>query len=135
MATTRPVSNSSTTSKSQRQISSGEHELCNSQENLIGNHNSILPTIYITIHGPCYDYISVVHPTLISMPCPHIYYSSTSYPITYPPCIYLKASMPYTCALMSYPKPYSSSPSSMCAPCVHYEETMLLTCFLMSLHL
>ena len=29
------------------QISSGEHELCNSQENLTGNHNSILPTIYI----------------------------------------------------------------------------------------
>ena len=28
-------------------ISSGEHELCNSQENLTGNHNSIPPTIYI----------------------------------------------------------------------------------------
>ena len=29
------------------QISSREHELCNSQENLTGNYNSILPTIYI----------------------------------------------------------------------------------------
>ena len=47
MATTRPISNSSTTSKSQRWISSEEHELCNLQENLTGNHNSILPTIYI----------------------------------------------------------------------------------------
>jgi len=28
-------------------ISSKEHKLCNIQENLIGNHNSILPTIYI----------------------------------------------------------------------------------------
>ena len=47
VATTRPVSNSSTSNKSQRWISSGEHELCNSQENLTGNHNSILLTIYI----------------------------------------------------------------------------------------
>ena len=47
VATTRPVSNSSTSNKSQGQISSGEHELCNSQENLTGNHNSILLTIYI----------------------------------------------------------------------------------------
>ena len=29
------------------EISSREHELCNSQENLTGNYNSILPTIYI----------------------------------------------------------------------------------------
>ena len=28
-------------------ISSREHKLCNSQENLTGNHNSILLTIYI----------------------------------------------------------------------------------------
>jgi len=47
VATTRPVSNSSTSNKSQRRISSGEHELYNPQENLIGNYNSILPTIYI----------------------------------------------------------------------------------------
>ena len=47
------MSNSSTTSKSQGWISSGKHELCNSQENSTGNHNSILPTIYI--HGLCYD--------------------------------------------------------------------------------
>jgi len=30
-----------------RGISSGEHKLCNSQENSTGNYNSILPTIYI----------------------------------------------------------------------------------------
>jgi len=47
VATTRLMSNSSTTSKSLRQISSREHKLCNSQENSTGNHNSILPTIYI----------------------------------------------------------------------------------------
>jgi len=47
VVTTRLMSNSSTTSKSLRQISSGEHELYNSQENSTGNHNSILPTIYI----------------------------------------------------------------------------------------
>ena len=47
VATTRPVSNSSTSNKSQEWISSGKHELCNSQENSIGNHNNILPTIYI----------------------------------------------------------------------------------------
>ena len=47
VATTRPMSNSSTTSKSLRQISSGEHELCNLQENLTKNYNYILPTIYM----------------------------------------------------------------------------------------
>ena len=35
------------TSKSQRQISSGKHELYNSQENSIKNYNHILPTIYM----------------------------------------------------------------------------------------
>jgi len=53
---------------------SKEYELCNLQENSIGNHNSILLTIYITIHGPCYDYTSAVHPTLMFMPCPHVHY-------------------------------------------------------------
>jgi len=48
VATTRPMSNNSTTSKSQRWISSGKHKLYNSQENSTGNYNSILPTIYIT---------------------------------------------------------------------------------------
>ena len=74
MATTRLMSNSSTTSKSQRWISSKEHELCNLQENSTENYNSILPTIYMTIHGLCYDYASAVHPTLMSMPCPHVHY-------------------------------------------------------------
>jgi len=46
VATTRPLSNSSTSNKSHRRISSGEHELCNSQENSIKNYNYILPTIY-----------------------------------------------------------------------------------------
>ena len=45
-----------------------------SQENLIVNHNSILLTIYITIHGPCYNYTSAVCPTLMSMPYPYVYY-------------------------------------------------------------
>ena len=62
------------TSKFQRWISSREHKLCNSQENLTENHNSILPTIYITIHGLCYDYTSAICPTLIYMPCPHVHY-------------------------------------------------------------
>ena len=48
VAITRPMSNNSTTSKSQRQISSGEYKLCNLQENSTGNYNSILLTIYIT---------------------------------------------------------------------------------------
>ena len=132
VATTRPMSNSSTSNKSQGQISSREHELCNLQENSTGNHNSILLIIYISILSPCYDFSM---PTLISMPCPHVHYSSASCPITHLPCIYLKASMLYTCALMSYTKPYSSSLLSMCAPYIHYEETILLTCSLTSLHL
>ena len=37
-------------------ISSGEHELCNLQENSIGNYNSILPTIYIIVLDPCYNF-------------------------------------------------------------------------------
>jgi len=74
VATTRPVSNSSTNNKSHRRISSGEHKLCNSQENSTRNYNSILLTIYMTIHGPCYDYVSAVRPTLMSMPCPYVYY-------------------------------------------------------------
>jgi len=41
------MSNDSTSNKSHRRISSGEYKLCNSQENSTGNHNSILPTIYI----------------------------------------------------------------------------------------
>jgi len=68
-------SNSSTTSKSQRWISSGEHKLCNSQENLIENHNSILPTIYISVLGPCYDFFT---PTLMSILCSHVHYSFAS---------------------------------------------------------
>ena len=47
VATTKPMFNSSTSNKSQGRISSREHKLCNSQENSTGNHNSILPTIYI----------------------------------------------------------------------------------------
>jgi len=128
VATTRSMSNSSTTSKSLRLISSREYELCNLQENSIGNHNSILPTIYIKypwsmlwLHICCAFYPNV--------------HALSSYPITHPPYVYLKASILYTYALTSYSKPYSSSPSSMCAPYVHYEETMLLTCSLTSLNL
>ena len=63
VATTRPMSNSSTTSKSQMWISSGEHELCNSQENSTENHNSILLTIYISmlqLHICCTSYPNVL---------------------------------------------------------------------------
>jgi len=35
------------TSKSQKQISSEKHELCNSQKNSTKNYNCILPTIYM----------------------------------------------------------------------------------------
>ena len=121
MATTRPVSNSNTTSKSQGQISSRKHKLCNSQENSTGNHNCILPTIYISVLGPCYDF-SI--PTLMFMPCPYIHYSSALYPITHPPCVYLKTSMLYICDLTSYPKPYSSFLLSICTPCIYHEKTM-----------
>ena len=82
VATTRLVSNSSTISKSQRQISSREYELCNSQENLIGNYNSILPTIYMSIHGPYYD-CALSYPNVHALSsCPLLiclisYYSST----------------------------------------------------------
>ena len=120
--------NSSTTSKSQRQISSGEHELCNSQENLIGNHNSILLTIYIKyswsvlrLYICCVSYLNV-----------HALFSCS---ITHPPYVYLKASMLYIYALTSYPKPSFSSLSSMHTPCVHHKETILLTCSLTSLYL
>ena len=74
VATTIPVFNSSTTSKSQRRISSREHGLCNLQENSTGNHNSILPTIYTTIHSLCYNYTSAVHLSLMSMLCPYVHY-------------------------------------------------------------
>ena len=128
VATTRPMSNSSTISKSQRQISSGEHKLYNSQENSTGNYNSILLTIYINypwsmlwLHICCASYSNV--------------HTLSSYFITHSLYIYLKASMLYIYALMSYSKPYSSSPLSICASYVHYEKTMLLTCFLISLYL
>ena len=67
VATTRPISNSSTSNKSQEWISSGEYELCNLQENSIGNYNSILLTIYLSM--VC---AMTVHPTLISMLYPHV---------------------------------------------------------------
>ena len=83
------------TSKSQRWISSGKHELCNSQENLIKNYNNILPTIYmkslwfmLRLCLYCASYPKV-HVSSMSAPCvhhvvamiyPHVYYSSTSKP-------------------------------------------------------
>ena len=66
VATTRLVSNSSTSNKSHRKISSGKHELCNLQENSTENYNSILLTIYITypwsvlqLHICCTSYPNV----------------------------------------------------------------------------
>ena len=50
-----------------------------SQENLTGNHNSILPTIYISIHGPCYN-CALSYPNVHALSsCPLlIYHASTS---------------------------------------------------------
>ena len=45
-----------------------------SQENSIGNYNSILPIIYISVLGLYYDFFMLI---LMSMPCPHVHYSST----------------------------------------------------------
>ena len=110
MATTKPVSNSSTSNKSQGWISSGEHKLCNSQENSTGNHNSILLTIYISPYGPCYDF-SI--PTLMSMSCPHvlllIHHASTSRLVCY---IYV----PWHHTL--------SSTLNLHRSCIHYVYTM-----------
>jgi len=53
VATTRLMSNSSTINKSQSRYLA-ETQVVYSQENSTGNHNSILPTIYISIYGPCY---------------------------------------------------------------------------------
>ena len=125
MATTRPMFNSSTSNKSQGWISSKKHKLCNLQENLIGNYNSILLTIYISVLNLYYNFST---PTLMSMLCSHVYYLSTSCSITYPPCIYLKTSMLYTCALTSYSKPYSLIS-------IIYVYTMRKPCFLILLHL
>jgi len=85
VVTTRLMSNSSTSNKSQWWISSRKHKLCNSQENLTGNHNSILPTIYINyswsmlqLHICCASYPNVYalssYPLLIYLMS---YYSST----------------------------------------------------------
>jgi len=132
------MSNSNTSNKSQGQISNREHELCNSQENLIGNHGSILLTIYINylwsmlwLHICCTSYPNV-HALSSCLLLIYLmsYYSSTLCPITHLPYIYLKASMPYTCTLISCPKPYSSSLLSMHVPYIHHKETMLLTCSL-----
>ena len=84
-----------------------------SQENLTGNHNSILLTIYIKFHGLCYNFSM---PTLIFMPYPHVHYLSASCPITYSPCIYLKASMPYTYALMLYSLIFIDHVYTICIP-------------------
>ena len=52
------------------------------QENSTENHNSILPTIYIKSHGPCYNY-TLSYPNvhaLSSWPL-LIYHTSTSRPL------------------------------------------------------
>ena len=45
-----------------------------------------------------------------------------SCPITHPPCIYLKATMPYLCALTLY----SLISITICTPYVYYEESISL---------
>jgi len=93
-----------------RGISSREHKLCNSQENSTGNHNSILPTIYISVLGPYYDFST---PTLMSILCPHIllliYHVFTSRPAC---CIHV-----FWC--------HTLNPTlNFCCPCMHHVYTM-----------
>ena len=53
-----------------------------SQENSIGNHNSILPTIYISIHGSCYDCVlSYPNVYVLSSCLLLIYHTFTSRPL------------------------------------------------------
>ena len=65
------------TSKSQRQISSGKHELYNLQKNLTKNYNHILPTIYIKSSWSVlqlhfyYTTYSKVHVSFMSTQCIH----------------------------------------------------------------
>jgi len=120
VSTTRPMSNSSISSKSQRQIFSGNTSCVIHKRTGQGTTTVFYQLFILSIHGLCYDCVS--YPNVHAL-------SSCS--ITHLPYIYLKASMPYTCALMSYPKPYSSSPFPMCILCVYHEEP----CPLISLHL
>ena len=64
--------------------------------------------------------LQVVCATTISTG-PYVH-ASTSYPITHPPCFYLKATMPYPCALTSY----SLISITMHALCVHHKEPISL---------
>ena len=50
--------NESTNGKSQEDRYLVGTQVVYSQENSTGNHNSILPTIYISVYNLCYDYIS-----------------------------------------------------------------------------
>jgi len=54
-----------------------------SQENLTENYNSILPTIYISIHGLCYD-CALSYPNIHALSsCPLLIYHVS---ISRPPC-------------------------------------------------
>ena len=118
VVTTRLMSNSSTTSKSLRWISSGEHELCNLQENSTGNHNSILPTIYIDYPWSilqlriCYAFYPNVY--ALSLCLLLIYLASTSRPACH----------------IHVPWHHTLNPTlHLCHPCVHYVYTMRNLCY------
>ena len=68
-----------------------------------------------------YIYYRLLVHAIIILTGPYVH-ASTSCPITHPPCFYLKATMPYPCALMSY----SLISITMYAPCIHYEEPLSL---------
>ena len=110
VATTRPMSNSSTTSKSLRQISSGEHELCNSQENSTGNYNSILPTIYIKSSWSMLRLLYTYPNVHALSSCPLlIYHTSTSR-------LACHVHVPWHHTL--------NSTLNLCCPCMHHMYTM-----------
>ena len=105
-------SNSSTASKSQEGRYLVGIQVVYSQENLIGNHNSILLTIYIKYSWSmlqlCIVLLWCLCPVLMS--------------ITHLLCIFLKTTMPCPCTLTSY----SLISITMCIPCIYYEEHLSL---------
>ena len=98
------------TSKSQRQISSGKHELCNSQKNSTKNYNHILSTIYMKFSQ------SMLQLCFYCATYPQVHVSSMS-----APCIHHEVAMQLTCSLISsfrlFPTSYdSSSPQTLLGP-------------------
>ena len=114
--------NSSTSNKSQRQISNGEYKLCNSQENSTGNHNSILLTIYIK-----YPWSVLRLCILLSCPC-SVLISITNLPHVLL-LIHLMSISRLVCRI-HMPWCHTLNPTlNLRHPCMHqhYEEPYLLT--------